>query len=37
MTALLDSYQPPPVDPARIEAMAAFVARRKEAGGALDV
>ena len=36
MTALLDSYQPPSVDPARIEAMAAFVARRKEEGGALD-
>lgn len=37
MTALLDSYQPPVVDPSRIEAMAAFVARRKEEGGALDV
>lgn len=37
MTALLDSYQPPAVEPARIEAMAAFVARRKEEGGATDV
>lgn len=36
MKALLDGWQPPPVDPARIEAMAAFVARRKEEGGALD-
>lgn len=37
MTALIDSYKPPAVEPARIEAMADFVARRKEEGGATDV
>jgi trimethylamine--corrinoid protein Co-methyltransferase len=34
--ALLDAYAPPPVDPARVEAMAAFVDRRKAEGGAAD-
>lgn len=36
MAALLDSYQPPVLDPGRAEALAAFVARRKAEGGALD-
>jgi trimethylamine--corrinoid protein Co-methyltransferase len=36
MNALLEAYQPPPLDPARAEAMADFVARRKAEGGALD-
>jgi trimethylamine---corrinoid protein Co-methyltransferase len=30
------SHKPPALDPSRIEAMADFVARRKEEGGALD-
>jgi trimethylamine--corrinoid protein Co-methyltransferase len=33
---LLADYQPPPLDPAIGEELDAFVARRKEAGGALD-
>ena len=37
MLALLEDHQPPALDPARAEAMAAFVARRKAEGGALDV
>jgi trimethylamine--corrinoid protein Co-methyltransferase len=36
MKALLEAYQPPPLDPARAEALADFVARRKAEGGALD-
>ena len=36
MTVLIDRFAPPAVDPGRVEAMAAFVARRKEEGGALD-
>jgi trimethylamine--corrinoid protein Co-methyltransferase len=36
MNALLEAYQPPPLDPAKAEAMADFVARRKAEGGALD-
>jgi trimethylamine--corrinoid protein Co-methyltransferase len=32
---LLAEYQPPPIDPAIDEALKAFVARRKEEGGAL--
>jgi trimethylamine---corrinoid protein Co-methyltransferase len=30
---LLAAYEPPPMDAARVEEMAAFVARRKEEGG----
>lgn len=33
--ALLDAYEPPPLDPARKEAIDAFVERRKREGGAL--
>jgi trimethylamine--corrinoid protein Co-methyltransferase len=33
---ILAAYTPPLLDPARAEAMAAFVARRKAEGGALD-
>ncbi|MCR9151395.1 MAG: trimethylamine methyltransferase family protein [Rhodobacteraceae bacterium] len=36
MKALLDAYEPPALEPARAEAMAAHVARRKAEGGALD-
>jgi trimethylamine--corrinoid protein Co-methyltransferase len=32
---LLAEYAPPPVDPAIDEALKAFVAKRKEEGGAL--
>jgi trimethylamine---corrinoid protein Co-methyltransferase len=32
--ALLEAYQPPPIDPAVAEEINAFVARRKEEGGA---
>ncbi|MGH6920258.1 MAG: trimethylamine methyltransferase family protein, partial [Geminicoccaceae bacterium] len=32
--ALLAEYQPPPIDPAVAEELDAFVARRKEEGGA---
>ena len=31
---LLEAYEPPPMDPAIAEELAAFVARRKEEGGA---
>ena len=31
---LLRGYEPPPLDPARTEALDAYVARRKEEGGA---
>jgi trimethylamine---corrinoid protein Co-methyltransferase len=30
---MLAAYEPPPMDAARVEEMAAFVARRKEEGG----
>ncbi|MEQ9260529.1 MAG: trimethylamine methyltransferase family protein [Roseovarius sp.] len=33
---LLDGFSPPALDAARVEAMAAYVARRKAEGGALD-
>ncbi len=36
MTELEAAHQPPPLDPARAEAMADFVARRKAEGGATD-
>lgn len=36
MTTILDAYAPPALDPARAEAMADFVARRKAEGGAKD-
>lgn len=36
MTALIADYVPPPLDPARAEAVADFVAQRKAEGGALD-
>jgi trimethylamine--corrinoid protein Co-methyltransferase len=36
MHTILRAYTPPSVDPARVEAMAAFVARRKAEGGARD-
>ncbi len=36
MATLLADHMPPPVDPARAEAVADFVARRKAEGGALD-
>ena len=36
MNAALAAWEPPPLDPARAEAMADFVARRKAEGGALD-
>lgn len=36
MNAILGAFQPPPVDPARAEAMADFAARRKAEGGARD-
>ena len=32
--ALLEAYEPPPIDPAVVEEIDAFVARRKEEGGA---
>jgi trimethylamine--corrinoid protein Co-methyltransferase len=31
---LLDSHEPPPMDPAAAEELTAFVAKRKEEGGA---
>jgi trimethylamine---corrinoid protein Co-methyltransferase len=33
----LAAFQPPPMDPARLEALSAFVARRREEGGAPPV
>jgi trimethylamine--corrinoid protein Co-methyltransferase len=33
---LLAAYEPPPLDPAIAEEIAAFVARRKEEGGVPD-
>jgi len=36
MLELEESHRPPPLDPARAEAMAGFVTRRKAEGGALD-
>lgn len=33
---LIDTHEPPPVDPAVVEALDAFVARRKEQGGVLE-
>lgn len=36
MNIMLEDHKPPMLDPARAEAMAAFVARRKAEGGALD-
>ena len=36
MLTLLADHVPPPLDPARAEAVADFVARRKAEGGALD-
>lgn len=36
MTAMIADYVPPPLDPARAEAVADFVAHRKAQGGALD-
>lgn len=36
VAALLEAHEPPPMDPARAEAMADFVARRKAEGGARD-
>lgn len=33
---LIDLHEPPPLDPARAEAMEAFIQRRKAEGGALD-
>ena len=33
---LLEAYEPPPLDPAIAEELAAFVAKRKEEGGALS-
>lgn len=35
-TSLIDGHVPPPLDPAIVEALDAFVARRKEEGGALE-
>ena len=31
---LIDTHEPPPLDPARLEALDTFIARRKEEGGA---